>query len=215
MNLSPEAFEQVLTELADRADGHQVVDRVPAVRGRARRNARRRAGALVTALTVLIVLASGMAGFGGLPVLRGQGPAEKPAPPKPYLSVQLVRDEAKEATTTPRYNGGRVVVVKVILRGRVPRWSGYQAGADVRDNLWEALLYADGGKDIVEVRPTQLKFHCDPAAPLVDIDMSFPLTLNYGPDRYIPMLGPHDLRFTASACAPAGLAQQKLTVVVK
>ena len=80
MNLSPEAFEQVLTELADRADAHPVVDRVPAVRGRARRNARRRAGALVTALAVLIVMASGAAGFGGLPMLRGQDPAKKPAP---------------------------------------------------------------------------------------------------------------------------------------
>jgi hypothetical protein len=215
MNLSPEAFEQVLTELADRADAHPVVDRVPAVRGRARRNARRRAGALVTALAVLIVMASGAAGFGGLPMLRGQDPAKKPAPPRPYLSVQLVRDQKLEATRPPRFVGGRVVVVDVIMHGRVPRWTGYQSGADVRDNLWEALLYADHGSTIVTVRPTQLKFDCDPAAPLVDINTSFPVTLNYGPGRYIPMLGTHDLRFTASACAPAGLATAKLNVVLK
>jgi hypothetical protein len=217
MNLSPEAFERVLTELADRADAHPVADRVPAVRARARRNARRRAGVVAAALTVLIVMASGAAGFGGLPLLRGQGagPAKKLNPPGPYLLAQLVRDEKREATLSPRVSGGRVVVINVSLRGRVPRWSGYQAGGDVRDNLWEALLIADGGDTTVNVRPTKLDFHCDPAAPLVDIDISFPVTLNYRPDVATPMLGRHDLRFTASACAPVGLVQQKLTIVVK
>lgn len=218
MNPSPDAFERVLTELADRADRHTVVDRVLAVRGRARRNARRRAGALAAALTVLIVMASGVAGFGGLPLLRGQGPdpANKPAPPGPYLSVQLVRDEKKEATLTPRISGGRVVVVRVILHGRVPKWSGYQAGADVTDNLWEMLLTADNsGGYPVTLRPTQTGFRCDPGAPLVDIDTSIPVTIQYQPDEATPMLGPHELRFTAGACVPVGLIQQKLTVVVK
>src|SRR4051794_9145955 len=216
MNLSPEALEQALTALADRADAHPVLDRVPAVRGRARRNARRRAGALAATLTVVIVLASGVAGFGGLPLLRGQGlgPAKKAAPAGPYLSIQLVRDEKKEATLTPRVSGGRVVVVNVIMRGRVPQWSGYRPGADVKDNLWEALLIGDGGKMTVTVRPTKLDFHCAPNAPLVDMDTSFPVIINYEPGVATPMLGRHDLRFTASACPPVGLVQQKLTVVV-
>jgi len=82
MNRSPEAFKQILTELADRADAHPVMDRVPAVRRRARRNARRRAGALTAVLAVLIVLAAGVGGFSGLPLLRGQvsDPAHKLAP---------------------------------------------------------------------------------------------------------------------------------------
>jgi hypothetical protein len=217
MNLSPEAFEQVLTELADRADGHQVLDRVPAVRGRARRNARRRVGALAAALTVLIVLASGVAGFGGLPLLRGQGlgPTKKPAPTGPYLTVQLVRDQKAEATLTPRFSGGRVVVIQVTLHGRVPQWSGYQAGADVRDNLWELLMNVDNDTSPWTVRPTQKGFHCDPGAPLVNIDTSFPVKLQFLPDAAFPMLGPHDLRFTAGACVPVGLVQQKLTIEVK
>jgi hypothetical protein len=149
--------------------------------------------------------------------LRGQGagPATKPAPPAPYLSVQLVRDEAKEATLTPRFSGGRVVVINVILHGRVPRWSDYQAGADVKDNLWELLLTADGGNRTVTIRPTLADFHCNPAAPLVDIDTSFPVTLQYQPGVVTPVLGPHDVRFTAGACLPVGLIEQKLTVVVK
>jgi hypothetical protein len=97
----------------------------------------------------------------------------------------------------------------------VPQWSGYQAGADVKDNLWEALLIADGGTRTVAVRPTKLDFHCNPGAPLVDMDSSFPITLDYKPGMVTPVLGRHDLRFTASACAPVGLTQQKLTIVVK
>jgi hypothetical protein len=216
MNLSPEAFEQVLTELAARADEHQVVDRMPAVRGRARRNSRRRAGALVTALTVLIVLASGVAGFGGLPLLRGEGsPAKKPAPSGSYLNVQLVRDQKAEASLHPRVSGGRVVVVKVIIHGRVPQWSEYQAGTDVKANLWEMMLYADGGNTTVTIRPLQSGFHCNPGAPLVDINTSFPVTLNYEPHIATPMLGSHDVRFATGACVPVGLVQTTLTVVVK
>jgi hypothetical protein len=215
MNLSPEAFEQVLTELADRADGHQVVDRVPSVRGRARRNARRRAGAMAAALAVVIVLVSGVAGFGGLPILRGGGPG--PAhelPPRPYLTVQLVRDEKKEAMTTPRQAGGRVVWVNVILHGRVPRRTGYQTGADVKQNLWELKLTADRGNYTVTVRPLQ-EVQCNADAPLVDIDTSIPMQLEYDPGNYIPMLGSHDLTFTTGACMPVGLIRKTLTVMVK
>jgi hypothetical protein len=126
-----------------------------------------------------------------------------------------VRDERKESTLTPRVSGGRVVVINVILRGRVPQWSGYRAGADVKDNLWELLLTADGGNTTVTIRPTQADFHCNPGAPLVDIDTSFPVTLQYRPDVVTPVLGPHDVRFTTGACLPVGLIEQKLTVVVK
>jgi hypothetical protein len=220
MNLSPEALEQVLTELADRADEHQVLDRVPAVRGRARRNARRRTGVLVAALTVVIVLASGVAGFGGLPLLRGEGvgPAKKltvTSPVGPYLSVQLVRDEKAEATRTPRQHGGRVVIVNVVVHGRVPRWSGYQAGADVKDNLSEVMLTSDQGNTVVTIRPTQEGFQCDPHAPLVDIDTVIPVDLEYDPHVVAPVLGPHDLAVTVGACVPIGLVLRTLTVVVK
>jgi hypothetical protein len=216
MNLSPEAFEQVLAELADRADSHPVLDRVPAVRGRARRNARRRAGALAAALTVLIVLASGVTGFGGLPLLRGQGagPAKK-GPDGAYLSVQLLRDEKEEATRTPYFRGGRVVVINVILHGRVPRWAGYQPGTDVRNNFWEMEMITDHGNNTLAMRPMQENFHCNPRAPLVDVDTSVPVTLEYQPGIVTPVFGPHDVRFTVGACVPVGLVQQTTTVVVK
>jgi hypothetical protein len=216
MNLDSEVFEQVLTELAERADAHPTLDRLQAVRARARRNARRRVGALASGLAILIAVTAGVGSFGGLPLLRGQSqsPAE-PVPTGTYLSVRLVRDEAKEATLTPRFSGGRVVVVTVILHARVPQWSGYQAGADVTDNLSEMLLTADGGNMTVTVRPTQAGFRCDPGAPLVDIDTSFPVSLQYRPGVVTPMLGRHHLRFTAGACVPVGLVQQKLTVVVR
>jgi hypothetical protein len=216
MSLSPEAFEQALSELADRADAHQVPDRVPDVRGRARRTARRRAGAVAAALTVAIVLASGVAGFGGLPRLRGQAPADKPTPPGPFLNVQLVRDEAKEATITPRISGSRVLVVTVVLHGRVPQWSGYQAGAVATDNLWEMLFTPDNsGGTQRKLRPTQKNFHCAPDAPLVDIDATFSQTIQYAPDYATPMLGPHKIRFTAGACAPIGLVQKTATFVMR
>jgi hypothetical protein len=217
MNLSPEAFEQVLAELADRADQHQVPDRVPAVRGRARRASRRRAGAVATALAVVIVIAFGVTGSGRLPFLRGHGPgpAHKPAPAKPYLSVQLIRDEGAEAGLTLRRSGGRMVVIKVTVHGLVPQASGYQPGADATENLSELVLTADGGNRTVTMRPTQQGFHCDAGAPLVRIDTSFPVKLEYDPGVATPMLGSHEVAFTAGACIPVGLILQKLTVVVK
>jgi hypothetical protein len=86
---------------------------------------------------------------------------------------------------------------------------------DTTDNLWEILLSADNGNTGVTIRPTQAGFHCDPGAPLVDIDTSIPVTLDYRPDVVTPILGAHDVRVTAGACAPVGLVQQRTTIVVK
>jgi hypothetical protein len=213
MNLSPEAFEQVLAELADRADGDQVVDRVPAVRRRARRNAQRRAGVLAASLVVLVVLASGVAGFGGLPSLRGEGAGPAATPAGPYLTVQLERDEKTEASVPPYTEGARAVVVNVILRGRVPQAAGYRPGDQITDNLRELNMGIDGR--VNEGATAQKGFHCDPDAPLVDIDTSFLMTLNFAPLKNYRMLGPHELTFITGACAPVGQVVQKLTVVLK
>jgi hypothetical protein len=216
MNLSPEALEQVLTELADRADGHHVVDRVPAIRGRARRNARRRAGAMVTAVAVLAVVGSGVARFGGGPLLHGESPqpATTPAPTGPYLTVQLVRDEKTEATITPQTSGGRVVVVDVILHGRVPQASDYQAGAVSTDNLRELAMTADG-RPAGSSSLAEPGFHCAPGVPLVDVDTSFLMTLQLAAEPNDPVVGPHHLTFTTDGCAPVGEVQQSLDIVVK
>jgi hypothetical protein len=148
--------------------------------------------------------------------LRGQGPgpAKKSTPAGPYLTVQIVRDEKREATTVPRRSGGRVVWVNVILHGRVPQWSGYQPGTDVKNNLWELILTADRGLYTVTPRDVHA-VRCDAGAPLVDIDTSIPIDLEYDPGNEIPMLGSHDLTFTTGACMPVGLVRKTLTVVVK
>lgn len=213
MNLSPEALEQVLTDLADRADAHHVIDRVPAVRSRARRNAQRRAGALAGGLAVLLVLVAGLVGSGGLPLAHDQGPAKQPVPAGPFLSLQLLRDPAAEIAATPRQSGGRVVVVDMVLHGRVPQVSGYRAGDDVRVNLSELLLSSDGGNTTVTLRPTRA-IHCDPGAPLVNIDLTVPVRLEYDEHVVTPRLGPHDLAASTGACLPVGLVLAKLTVTV-
>ncbi len=213
MNLSPEAFEQVLAELADRADANQVVDRVTAVRGRARRNAQRRAGTLVASLVVLVVLASGVAGFGGLSSLRGEGTGPAATPAAPYLTVRLERDEKTEASVPPYTKGARAVVINVILRGRVPQAAGYRPGEPITDNLRELNMGTDGR--VSQGATVQNGFHCDPDAPLVDIDTSFLMTLDFAPIKNYPMLGPHELTFVTGACAPVGPVVQKLTVVLK
>jgi hypothetical protein len=209
MNLSPEAFEQVLAELADRADDHQVVDRVPAVRGRARRAARRRAGAVAAAVTVIVVLATGVAGFGGMPLLRGEkpAPATKPTPTGPYLTVTLVRDERVAAVLKPE-RGGRIVVINVILRGRVPQASTFDPKhGQATDNLRGLQMdWGDrGGQGALPVEG----FGCDAGAPLMDISTSFVMTHEY------LQSGPETVTFKTGACNPVGPVDQKLSFVVK
>jgi hypothetical protein len=209
MNLSPEALERVLTELADRADGDHVGDRVPAIRDRARRAARRRTGALAAVVTVLIVLATGATGFGGLPLLRGEGPdpAKRPAPIKPFLTISLVRDEKTAAMVKPQM-GGKIVVVKVTLRGRVPQVSDFDArGGKATDNLRGLLMdWGNGGGQGAE--PAE-GFGCGAGAPLVDVNTSFLMTTEY------VRPGPETVTFKTGACDPIGQVEQKLTFVVE
>ncbi|MEP6762045.1 MAG: hypothetical protein ABJA93_11880 [Sporichthyaceae bacterium] len=205
MNLSPDALDRALTELAERADLDESVDRVPAIHHRARRAATVRLASVAGALAAVAAVVAITLGAGGLPFTRADSVPAKPAP-KPFLTVGLESQEELAAGLSDR-GLGTPVVVQITFHGLVPQMYN-DAGelATGTDNLLSLQMYWDprgwDGRGSSE-------YHCVRGAPLVKMDNEFLMT------TYAFRAGTHPITLRATACDPVGEVSEKLSLTVR
>jgi hypothetical protein len=126
------------------------------------------------------------------------------------IIVLLAPDEKVAALLKPQ-RGGRIVVISVTIRGRVPQASTFDArDGKPTDNLRELLMDwgNEGWEGTQGVLPVE-GFGCDAGAPFIDISTSFVVTHEY------LQPGPETATFLTGACAPVGPVEQKLSFMVK
>lgn len=204
MNLSPDALDRALTELASRADLDESVDRVPAIHHRARRAATVRVASVAGGLAAVVAVVAITLGAGGLPFTRADSVPAKPAP-KPFLTVGLDSQEELAAGLSDR-GLGTPVVVQVTIHGLVPRmYNDVGELATGTDNLKYAKMYWDPrGYDGF----SSSDYHCEPGAPLVRVDSQFLMT------TYATRAGTHPITFRTAGCDPVGEVSKKMSLTV-
>ena len=136
-----------------------------------------------TAVALAAVATVGGGPDGGTP-----GPT---APSKPFLTVDLERDDAVAAALQPSAEGF-LVVVQVSVRGLVPQLTREGSPAAGPDNLLGLMMYwGDGSQGY-----TPLEHSCVPDAPLVDVDTEFVVQHVYR------LPGEYTVTYQTGACEP-------------
>lgn len=204
MNLSPDALDRALTELASRADLDGSVDRVPAIHRRARRAATVRVASVAGAVTALVAVIA--ITLGGVPFTRADSAPAKPAP-KPFLTVGLESQPESAAGLPDRGLGGHAAVVQVTIHGLVPQ--RYNDAGEVgtgTDNLKHFRMYWDprGYEGMVSS-----DYHCEPGARLVRVDTQFLMT------GYYRQPGTYPITFVTAGCGSVGEVSKKLDLIVR
>ena len=160
--------------------------------------------------TVIAVVLAVTSGRLSLLRLDGEPPAKQHSvvttPQAPFLAVTLKEAPALAAAVPPQ-GLSTTVVVLVSIKGWVPQPvdAAGEPAQVATDNLLG--LKMEWGTD--DFDQTRAQYSCVPAAKLVEVDTSFPMTHHY------PKPGTYHVTYTTAACAPVGQVVTTLTVTVK
>lgn len=206
MNLSPDALDRALNDLASRADQDEFADRVPAIHRRARRAATVRVASVAGGLAAVVAVVAITLGAGSLPFTRAVSVPAKPAP-KPLLTVGLESQEELAAGLSDRGLGGKPVVVQVTIHGLVPQMynDAGEVGTGTENLKYVRMYWGPRGYDGV----LSSDYRCEPGAQLVRVDTQFLMT------NYFTRAGTYPITFVAAACGSVGEVSKQMSLIVR
>lgn len=200
MTNADEHVARLLTQLAERADGHDPLDRVPLVRRRARRTAVVRTTVLAGGLAAVVALVVAV-GSGAVPLLRGH----RPEPARPATVATLVVDMRQDDGLTdsvPRRVPGPRAVVVVHVHGLVPARAVKDVSPSGREYLLGFKLFTTG----LQRSATPEDGPCVPGGSLVPVDDEFPIEVQFAKK------GANQVTYETAACPPVGSVRRTITV---
>ena len=202
MTDTDEHVARLLTQLAERADGHAPHDRVPLVRRRARRAAVVRASALAGGLAAALALAVAVR-TNTLPLLRDDRPEPaRPVPPRVASLIVDVRQDDALIDSLPARPPGPHAVIVVHVHGLVPARSVRDVSPSDGEHLLGFKLFTTG----LQQSATPEDGRCVPGGPLVPVDDEFPIEVQFAKK------GANQVTYETAACPPIGTVRRTITV---